>query len=123
MVILDKKGRSLKQSSRHFDIKNPFGVAVDDADNNIIYIADQGSKRLIKLNKDMNKIDTKQDSELRGLSVVGDEVMVCDNKNEFTLKNWQIEDPVHFKTIRDVSPDEHGNLYVCDRGNAHTTSF
>ncbi len=30
----------------------------------------------------------------------------------------QIKDPVHFNDIYDVSPDEHGNLYVCDRGNS-----
>ncbi len=101
-------------------------MAVDDVDN--IYIADGGSNRVIKLNKDlniMNKIDTKQDSCLWGLSVVGDEVMVCDIKNKCIFVYTkelkyvrQIEDPVHFKDIGDVSPDEHGNLYVCDGGNS-----
>ncbi len=124
VVILDKKGKRMRQPSH--DIKNPYGVAVDDADN--IYITDYDSKRLIKLNKDLNtlnKIDTKQNSSLYGVSVVGDEVMVCDSKNKCIFVYTkelkyvrQIEDPVHFKDIRDVSPDEHGNLYVCDYGNS-----
>ncbi len=129
VVILDNKGkrmRGVKESSPDIDIKNPTGVDVDDADN--IYIADFAGNRLIKLNKDLkmlNKIDTKQDSDLYGVSVVGDEVMVCDSKNKCILVytkelNYvrQIEDPVHFKDIGDVSPDEHGNLYVCDCGNS-----
>ena len=66
MVVLDKEGKrlkSVKESSHDIDIKNPRGVAVDDADN--IYIADRGSKRVIKLDTNLNilnKIDTKQDS-------------------------------------------------------------
>ncbi len=100
-------------------------MAVDDADN--IYITHYGSKRLIKLNKDLkmlNKIDTKQNSSLFGVSVVGDEVMVCYGKNKCIFVYTkelkyvrQIED-IHFIGICDVSPDEHGNLYVCDRGNS-----
>ncbi len=87
VVILDKKGkrtRSVKKSSHDVvDIKNPKGVAVDDADN--IYIADYDSNRVIKLNKDLkmlNKVDTKQDSSLFGVSIVGD---VCDSKNNCIL--------------------------------------
>ncbi len=102
-------------------------MAVDDADD-ILYIVDFGNKRLVKLNKDLkilNKIDTKLDSEIWGVAVVGDEVMVCDSKNNCILVYTkeleyvrQIKDPVHFGGIRDISPDEHGNLYVCDRGNS-----
>ncbi len=94
-----------------------------------IYIADHGSNRVIKLNKDlntMNKIDTKQDSSLYGVSVVGDEIMVCDSETKCILVYTkelkyvrQIKDSVHFEDIRHVSPDEHGNLYVCDHGNSH----
>ncbi len=122
VLIIAKNGKRMKGSCQNIDIKNPYGVAVDDADN--IYIADRDGKRVIKLNKDLkilNKIDTKQDSPLYGVSLVGDEVMVCDKKNKCILVYTkelkyvrQIKDPVHFKYIRDVSPDEHGNLYVCD---------
>ncbi len=117
--------RSLKESSPDIDIKDPFGVVVDDADN--IYIVDHDGKGVIKLNKDLkilNKINTKQDSSLWGVSIVGDEVMVCDEKKCILVYTKelqyvrQINDPVHFKDIHDVSPDEHGNLYVCDCGNS-----
>ncbi len=124
MVVVDKEGKRMRSNS---DIKDPYGVAIDDADN--IYVADHNSKRVVKLNKDMNilnEIDTEQDSSLFGVSLVGDEVMVCDMKNKCILVVYtkelkyvrQINDPVHFKSIRGVSPDEHGNLYVCDYGNS-----
>ncbi len=80
------------------------------------------------MNKDLkilNKIDTEQDALLYGVSVVGDEVMVCDSKNDCILVYTkeleyvrQIKDPVQLKSIYNVSPDEHGNLYVCDRENS-----
>ncbi len=127
VLIFDKKGKRIRRKSSHdIDIKDPFGVAVDDADN--IYIVDHDRKGVIKLNKDLkilNKTDAEQDISLYGVSLVGDEAMVCDRKNECILVYTkelkyvrQIEDPVHFKDIRDISPDEHGNLYVCVGGDS-----
>ncbi len=48
--------------------------------------------------------------------------MVC-NKDIFVHTKEleyvrQIKYPVHFDGIYDISPDEHGNLYVCDHGNS-----
>ena len=116
----------MKGLSHDIDIKNPRGVAVDDADN--LYIVDSGSKKVIKLNRDLkisNFIDSKQDADLFGVSVVGDEVMVCDSKNNSILVYTkelkymrEIKDPVHLKSICDISPDEHGKLYVCDNVNS-----
>ncbi len=129
VLIFDKKGekmRSLKESSPDIGIEYPCGVAVDEADN--IYIADRKGNGVIKLNKDLmilNKTYIKQNSSLWGVSIVGDEVMVCASKNKCILVYTkelkyvrQIQDPVHFEDIRDISPDEHGNLYVCDSGNS-----
>ncbi len=50
--------------------------------------------------------------------------MVCDEKNKCILVYTkelkyvrQIKDPEHF-IATDISPDEHGNLYVCDTENS-----
>ncbi len=51
--------------------------------------------------------------------------MVCDSENNCILVYTkeleyvrQIKDPAHFDNIRDISPAEHGNLYVCDSENS-----
>ncbi len=49
VAVYDKEGKKLRSLCQ--DIKKPNGLAVDDADN--IYIADYGSKCVIKLNKDL----------------------------------------------------------------------
>ncbi len=68
-------------------MENFTGVAVDDADN--IYIADNGI--IIKLNKDLEILNQIRHTSLQGVSVVGDEVMVCDRDNScITLKNWSM---------------------------------
>ncbi len=120
VAVLDKDGKRMRS---YINIKNPYGVAVDDAYN--IYVADYENKKLVKLNNQLQKIYIiEQDSSLRGVSVVGDEVMVCDSKHNRILVYTkelkcvrQIAEPKHFKDIRGVSPDKHGDLYVCDYGN------
>ncbi len=129
VVILSEEGkkkRSVKESNRDIDIKDPTGVAVDDADN--IYIADSGNNKIIKLDKDikmLNEIYIKQDSSLSSVSLVGDEVRVCDKKNKCILVYTkkleyvrQSQDLVQCSDIHDISSDEQGNLYICERGNS-----
>ncbi len=119
VVVFDKEGERMRSC---INIKDPYCVAVDDADN--IYITHNENK-LVKLNKYLHQIKyyIEQDSLLRGVSVFKDQVVVCDSKNMrilvFTkeLKYMKdIKDPVHFKDICDISQDKHGNLYVCDYG-------
>ncbi len=131
IVVLDREGkkmRNVKESSNDIDIKHPAGgVAIDETNDNI-YFVDRGNKKVIRLNKDLkilNKIDAKEDSSLRGVSVVGDEVMVCDNKNNGILVYTkeleyvrEIKYPLCIEDIRDISPDEYGNLYICDFWNS-----
>ena len=136
VTVFNKEGKKPKKiNSSDYNIKDPRGVAVDEADN--IYIADCDNHKIMKFNKEMELVkEVKQDSEsddeqysrLWGVAVVGDEVMVCDNKYKCVMVYTkelvyvrQIgspgEGPGQFNIIRDVSSDEHGNLYVSDAGN------
>ncbi len=131
VVVLDREGKrlkSVKDLGHRINIR-PYGVAVDDEDN--IYVADDGGHKILKLNKALrllSAITTVEDSQLYGMAVIGDEVMVCDNKNScilvYTKELEYVREirssgkgPGKFDSIRDISADEHGNLYISDKGN------
>ena len=82
VTVFDKEGKKLKKiNSSDYNIKDPYGMAVDETDS--IYIADHGNHKIIKFNKEMKlvkEVSVKRDSELWGVAVIGDEVMVCDSK-------------------------------------------
>ena len=123
VVMLGKEGkklRSIKQSEYKF--KNPWSVAVDKEDN--IYFVDVNSSTIYKSNKNMTKVTAKrvgQQSGHRGVTVVGDEVMVTERDNHGTIKVYTTE----LEYVREIvsrqegtgtfnrmSSDKHGNLYV-----------
>ena len=109
-------------------------MAVDETDS--IYVADYGNHRIMKFNKEMKlvkAVSVKQDSELWGVVVVGDEVMVCDSGYSCVMvytKELEYvrqfvspsKGPGQFNYIRDVSSDEHGNLYV-SVGRSHHNHY
>ena len=128
--VFDKEGKKLKKiNSSDYNIKDPRGVAVDKNDS--IYIAEYENHRIMKFNKEMKlvkEVSVKQNSQLYGVAVVEDEVMVCDSGYSCVMiytKELEYvrqigspgKGPGQFKYIRDISSDEHGNLYVCDAGN------
>ena len=130
VTVFDKEGKKLRKiNTSDYNIKDPTGVAVDETDS--IYIADCGSDKVVKFSKEMKftkEVSVKQDSRLWGMAVVGDEVMVCDDKYSCVMvytKELEYvrqigspgEGPGQFNIIRDVSSDEHGNLYVSDAHN------
>ena len=132
VTVFDKEGNKLRKiKSSDYNIKDPRGVAVDETDS--IYITDYENHMIMKFNKEMKlvkEVSVKQDSMLWGVAVVGDEVMVCDNKHGCVMVyNKELEyvrqidspgqGPGQFKYIRDVSSDEHGNLYVSEHGNLY----
>ena len=129
--VFDRMGtrlRSIKSSDCGID--DPFGVAIDSTD--CIYITDSQKRKIVKLSKDMTLLKTyssNQASQLSGVAVVGDEVMVCDDENHcihvYTTELKYVRQigspgkaPGQFSDIVDISSDQHGNLYVCDYFNS-----
>ena len=102
-------------------------VAVDGDDN--IYCVDQRSARILKCDEDGGNVQVHEVKQVkgpghRGLTVLGEEVMVCECKNRGTVMVYDRE----LKYVRriehgdmgeflDVSADCHGNLYAVDRTN------
>ena len=130
IVVFNRQGKKLRKiKSSDYNIKDPIGVAIDETDS--IYIADYEDCKIVKFSKEMillKKVSVKPDSHLFGVAVVGDEVMMCDNKhNCIMVYTKELEyvrqigsrgkGPGKFDNIRDISSDEHGNLYVSDAGN------
>ena len=129
--VFDKEGTRLKSiSAFDYNIHYPRGVAIDSTD--CVYLAHNNEHRIVKLSKDMKLLKTyssKQPCNLLGMAVVGDEVMVCDNKNDcihvYTTELDYVrqigshgKDPGKFNGIRDISSDEHSNLYVSESRNS-----
>ena len=125
--VFDKEGTRLKSiSASDYNIHDPYGVAIDSTD--CVYIAHNSEHRIVKLSKDMKLLKTyssKQSCILRGMAVVGDEVMVCDSENDcihvYTTELDYVRqigshgiDPGKFYSIHDISSDEHSNLYVSE---------
>ena len=126
VIIFDKKGKRLR-SVQH-KLEECSGVAVDGEDN--IYCIDLGSNKIMRCNRNggrvkVHKVKQVQGSGHRGVAVVGDEVMVCECSNKGTIMVYNRQ----LKYVRqitgrgmgefyDLSPDNHGNLYVTDCDNS-----
>ena len=128
--VFDKEGTRLKSISTSDYFIHPHGVAIDSTD--CVYLAHINEHRIVKLSKDMKLLKTyssKQSCNLIGVAVVGDEVMVCDHRNDcihvYTTELDYVrqigshgKNPGKFNGIRDISSDEHSNLYVSDYRNS-----
>ena len=85
-ILDDKTGKKLMKSEYNFD--NPHGVTVDKSDG-CVYVTDvfnyksftdnlNNNSKIIELSSDLKlKQVFESNSHFRGVSVVGDEVMVC----------------------------------------------
>ena len=136
--VFDRKGVRSRRKPSDYGLKSVSGMAVDST-NKVIYIADnENSPIIIKLSEDMNLLKTMQSKVIsgwfRGVAVVGDEVMVCDSKNDcihvYTTELQYVrkigshgDAPGQFNQIRDLSSDENGNLYVSDCKNCRIQVF
>ena len=123
IAVFDKNGKKLRDLdvSQH-GISSPCSVAVDNSDGSI-YISGDG--KIIKLSADFElRATTGQLDHVHGyLSVVGGEVMMaCDDGIHVYSKDLKPkrkigchgDGPGQFGSVREVSSDEEGNLYVSD---------
>ena len=116
-------GKKLKLSV--FDQAYPCGVAVDSTNDNV-YISTEYRIIKLQLRPDLKLIcEYKGCANYRGVAVVGDEVMVCTWSNGVKVFTKDLKyvrqigshgsDPGQFHGIRDISSDEHGNVYISDQ--------
>ena len=102
-------------------------VAVDGEDN--IYCVDQQSAKILKCDEDGGNVQVHKVKQVKGLghmglTVLGEEVMVCEFDNRGTVMVYDSElkyvrriEHGDMGEFRDVSADCHGNLYVVDLTN------
>ncbi len=131
VLVFDKKGeqiRSISKSKHGFG--SIYGVAVDKEDN--IYVCDDGKHCVYKFNKRgdlLKRFGTygsgpKELNNPRGIAVAGDQVFVCDRRNNrvqvLTTELEQIGSRgtgnEHFNGPEDVAVDEQ-MVYVTDCNN------
>ena len=128
VVLLAKDGKVLARVKQP-NFSHPTGVDVDI--NDYVYITDGKSNWIFKFNKKLELVKkvkhTTVSASLHGVTVAGDEVMVCD-KNSHTITVYDtnlnrlrtIEAHARLSTkygIVDLSSDNHGNIYVSHHGN------
>ena len=137
IVALDKSGKKL-YSIENEALVAPIGIAVDE-DN--IYVTDTDYHCLLRLDKSGKLLKSvgQKGSEVEfdtpyGITVVGDEVFVCDWLNDrlqvFTSDlvfvrqiGSQGRGKGEFDGPFDITHDEEGNLYVTDYGNDRVQVF
>ena len=121
VIMVDKEGKELRSVTSP-DFSDLTGVAVDENDN--MYIASFGNGKLFKFSPDMNlmkEVSTNRSSSLRGVSVVGNEVMVCySSKGLVAVYTKELDYVREFSSSgnRDISSDKEGNLYISDNDNS-----
>ena len=126
IIIFDRGGRRL--GIVQHKLGRCYGVAVDGDDN--IYLSDFDSNKIVRHNRNGGRVKVHKVKQVQGpghhsVTVVGDEVMVCERGNKGTIMVYDRE----VKYVRqiagkgmgelyDLSPDSHGNLYVIDCDNS-----
>ena len=128
IVKLESKGKT-SVLVKHSDSKltKLESVSTDDEDN--IYCNDYDYNKVMKCNKNGGNVQVHEVKQVKGpghygVAVVGDEVMLCERDYEGTIMMYDRElKYVRFVQhcglgeFKDVSADNHGNLYVTDYTN------
>ena len=125
IIKLDKEGKKhvlVEHSKTMLDIL--IAVASDKEDK--LYCIDEGTNKIMRCDKNGGNVqvyEVKQvkGSGYRGVTVVGDEVMLCGCNNKGTIMVYDRElkyvrriEHSDLGEFRGVSADNHGNLYVTD---------
>ena len=125
IVKFDKEGKKhvLVEHSKCMILKL-IAVAVDNEDN--IYCTDMNSNRVMRCNKNGGNVQVHEIKQVKGpghwgVTLVGDEVMLCEHHNKGTIMVYNRElkyvrriEHGDMGTFWGVSTDNNGNLYVID---------
>ena len=128
IVKIESKGKtSVLVKHSHSKLAWLESVSTDDEDN--IYCTDYKTNKVMKCNKNGGNVQVHEVKQVKGrghcgVVVVGDEVMLCERYNEGTIMVYDRElkyvrrfEHSGLGLFRDVSADNHGNLYVTDCTN------
>ncbi len=128
-VIMSRMGKKLKLlKGAKLDMYHPCGVAVDNV-SGCIFLAGKASTgtegKIVKLSSDYRFLcEVKNRGRFWGFALVGREIMACDINNNhivvYSAKDLTFvrqighhgSGPGQFCSVRDISSDRHGNLYV-----------
>ena len=127
IIIFDREGKRSKSVKHKLEMCS--SVAVDDECNNI-YCTDLASNKIVRCKRNIGRGKVHKVKQIQGpghwaVAIVGDEVMVCEYGNGGAIMVYDRE----LKYVReiagtdmgkflDLSPDNHGNLYVADFSNS-----
>ena len=135
ITMLDKTGKKLMKSE--YDFHCPLGVAVDSTDG-CVYVTDNlaNISKIIKFTPDLKLkqvFESNSKFNYRGVSVVGDEVMVCCLDASVMVYTKELEylrkigshgdGPGQYNSIFGLCSDEHSNVYVCDYSKSRVQVF
>ena len=118
-----KKYKTLRKNKLKLDQAEMVDLTVDDRD--FIYITTCNNSHIVKLNKKgivYKTVNGDKQGDYYGLTVFGNEVMVCNGKKPGTIevysRNLSLLRTIQNQQvgeIRSISADSHGNLFVSDR--------
>ena len=125
IVKFDKEGKKhvLVEHSKCM-LHGLFAVAADNEKN--IYCTDRETNRVMRCDKSGNNVQVHEVEQVEGpghwgVTVVGDQVMLCERNSKGTIMVYDRElkyvrriEHGGMGEFRGVSADQHGNLYVTD---------
>ena len=134
IVKIDKEGKKhiLVEHSKCM-LHKLIAVAADNEDN--IYCTDMISNKIMQCNKNGGNVQVHEVKQVkgpghRGVIIVRDEVMLCENNNESTIMVYDRElkyvrriEHGGMGTFWGVCADNHGNLYVTDHTKSRIRVF
>ena len=135
ITMLDKTGKKSMKSG--YDFHSPQGVTVDNTDG-CVYVTDNpaNNSKIIKLSPDLKLkqvFESNSKFNYRGVSVVGDEVMVCCEDASVIVYTKELEyvrkigshgdGAGQYTHIYGLCSDEHSNVYVCDFDKSRVQVF
>ena len=120
---------------KHSDSKLTYSPSVSTDDEDNIYCSDGTTNKVMKCNKNGGNVQVHAVKQVKGpghygVTVIGDEVMLCERNNKGTIMVYDRElkyvrrvEHSDMGEFRGVSADNHGSLYVTDNTNNYVRVF